>query len=150
MRNISSLRPFHGLQSSAFQILGAVAGVKSQSTAVLETKNLCFRYSSDKEYLFLYANTKLSVCARVAICGRNGCGVSTFMSLLCSEVSPSENKEGSVGEVARHCNLGMADMRQDHLKALGPFFHTSSFAYISERFKDGCDGDLLKRQARVC
>jgi len=36
-------------------------------------------------------------------------------------------------------------MKQDHLKALGPFFDTSSFVYISQRFKDGFDGDLQKR-----
>lgn len=35
-------------------------------------------------------------------------------------------------------------MKQDHLTALAPFFHTSSFVYISERFKDGFDGDLQK------
>jgi ATPase subunit of ABC transporter with duplicated ATPase domains len=67
------------------------------------------------------------------------------MTLLCSEMSPSENKDGTVGEVSRHCNLRMAYMKQDHLKALGPFFKTSSFNYISERFKDGYDGDLQKR-----
>jgi ATPase subunit of ABC transporter with duplicated ATPase domains len=39
----------------------------------------------------------------------------------------------------------MAYMKQDHLKALGPFFDTSSFNYISHRFKDGYDGDLQKR-----
>jgi len=137
--------PVSGPAKLSFPIPGAVEGVKSQSKAVLETKNLCFRYSSDKEFLVLNANIKLSMSARVAICGRNGCGKSTFMSLLCSEMSPSENKEGSVGEVARHCNLRMAYMKQDHLKALGPFFHTSSFVYISERFKDGFDGDLQKR-----
>merc|ERR1719424_1526203 len=67
------------------------------------------------------------------------------MSLLCSEMSPSENKDGSVGEVSRHCNLRMGYLKQDHLKALGPFFNTSSFVYISDRFKDGFDGDLQKR-----
>jgi len=83
--------------------------------------------------------------SRVAICGRNGCGKSTFMTLLCSEMSPSEGPDGKVGEVARHCNLRMGYLKQDHLKALGPFFNTSSFVYISERFKDGFDGDLQKR-----
>jgi len=39
----------------------------------------------------------------------------------------------------------MGYLKQDHLKALGPFFNTSSFVYISERFKDGFDGDLQKR-----
>jgi elongation factor 3 len=36
-------------------------------------------------------------------------------------------------------------MKQDHLKALGPYFDTSSFNYISERFKDGYDGELQRR-----
>jgi len=60
-------------------------------------------------------------------------------------MSPSENKEGSVGEVLRHHNLRMGYMKQDHLKALGPFFTTSSYTYITQRFKDGFDGDLQKR-----
>jgi len=67
------------------------------------------------------------------------------MTLLCSEMSPSENKDGSVGEVIRHCNLRLGYLKQDHLKALGPFFTTSSFVYISQRFKDGFDGDLQRR-----
>jgi ATPase subunit of ABC transporter with duplicated ATPase domains len=129
----------------SFPIPGSVEGVKSGSRSVLDTKNVSFRYSADKEYLVHDANVKLSLNARVAICGRNGCGKSTFMTLLCSEMSPSENKDGSVGEVSRHCNLRMAYMKQDHLKALGPFFETSSFVYISQRFKDGYDGDLQKR-----
>jgi len=106
---------------------------------------LSFRYSADKEYLVDMCNVKLSMSSRVAICGRNGCGKSTFMTLLCSEMSPSASKDGSMGEVARHCNLRLAYMKQDHLKALGPFFDTSSFVYISQRFKDGFDGDLQKR-----
>lgn len=36
-------------------------------------------------------------------------------------------------------------MKQDHLNALGPFFDTSSYVYISQRFKDGFDGDLQKQ-----
>jgi len=31
------------------------------------------------------------------------------------------------------------------LKSLGPFFDTSPFVYITQRFKDGFDGDLQKR-----
>merc|ERR1711998_379563 len=55
------------------------------------------------------------------------------------------DEKGSLGEVSRHCNLRMAYMKQDHLKALGPFFDTSPFVYITTRFKDGYDGDLQKR-----
>lgn len=41
--------------------------------------------------------------------------------------------------------MRMAYMKQDHLKSLGPFFDTSPFVYISQRFKDGFDGDLQRR-----
>jgi len=137
--------PVSGPPKLSFPIPGSVEGVKSQSKAVIELKNLSFRWSSDKDYLVNSVCGKLSLNARVAICGRNGCGKSTFMTLLCSEMSPSENKDGGMGEVVRHCNLRMAYMKQDHLTSLGPFFDTSSFVYISQRFKDGFDGDLQKR-----
>jgi elongation factor 3 len=137
--------PIAGPPKLAFPIPGAMEGVKSSSRAVLETKNLCFRYGQDKDYLVKSANLKLSLGSRVAICGRNGSGKSTLMTLLCSEMSPSEDEKGSLGEVSRHCNLRMAYMKQDHLKALGPFFDTSPFVYITTRFKDGYDGDLQKR-----
>jgi elongation factor 3 len=129
----------------SFPIPGTMEGVKSGSRAVLEAKDLSFRWSAGKEYLLENISAKLSLNSRVAICGRNGCGKSTLMSLLCSEMNPSENKDGSLGEVSRHCNLRMAYMKQDHLTALGPFFETSSFVYISTRFKDGFDGDLQRR-----
>jgi len=129
----------------SFPIPGSMEGVKSGSRSVLETRNISFRYSEDKEYLVHDASLKLSLNSRVAITGRNGCGKSTLMTLLCSEMNSTEGKDGNVGEVWRHHNLRMAYMKQDHLKALGPFFETSSFVYISERFKDGYDGDLQKR-----
>merc|ERR1712061_822662 len=97
-------------------------GVKSGSRAVLEAKNISFRYGADKDYLMKECCAKLSLSSRVAICGRNGCGKSTLMTLLCSEISPSENKDGSFGDVWRHHNLRLAYMKQDHLKALGDFF----------------------------
>jgi len=137
--------PVTGPPKLSFPIPGAMEGVKSGSKAVLEAKNLGFRYSSDKDFLVQDCNVKLSLNSRVAICGRNGCGKSTFMTLLCSEMSASENKDGSMGSVERHCNLRMAYMKQDHLKALGPFFDTSPFVYITTRFKDGYDGDLQRR-----
>jgi len=111
----------------------------------LEVKNLYFRFSKEKDYLLQDVNVKLSLNARVAICGRNGCGKSVLMTLLVSEMSPSEGKDGTIGNVDRHCNVRLSYMKQDHLKALGPFFDTSPFVYITERFKDGYDGDLQKR-----
>jgi elongation factor 3 len=129
----------------SFPIPGSMEGVKSGSRAVLEAKDISFRWSAGKELLVNSVSVKLSLNSRVAICGRNGCGKSTLMSLICSEMSPTENKDGSFGEVSRHCNLRMAYMKQDHLTALGPFFETSSFVYISTRFKDGYDGDLQRR-----
>mmetsp|Transcript_45337 Transcript_45337/g.98578 ORF Transcript_45337/g.98578 Transcript_45337/m.98578 type:complete len:1420 (+) Transcript_45337:85-4344(+) len=137
--------PVAGPPKLSFPIPGTMEGVKSSSKAVLEIKNASFRYSKDKDYLLADVSGKLSLSSRVAICGRNGCGKSTLMTLLCSEMNPSENKDGTTGEVQRHCNLRMAYMKQDHLKSLGPFFDTSPFVYISQRFKNGYDGDLQAR-----
>jgi len=137
--------PVAGPPKLSFPIPGSMEGVKSGSKIVLESKNLFFRYSKDKDYLIKEASLKLSLNSRVAICGRNGCGKSTLMTLLCSEASPSENPDGNFGHITRHCNLRLAYMKQDHLKSLGPFFDTSPFTYITQRFKDGYDGDLQKR-----
>lgn len=140
-----SSAPVAGPPKLSFPIPGTMEGVKSGSKTVLETKMLNFRFSKEKDYLISDCSVKLSLNSRVAICGRNGCGKSVLMTLLCSEMSPSEGKDGELGEVWRHCNLRLAYMKQDHLKALGPFFDTSPFVYISSRFKDGYDGDLQKR-----
>jgi len=137
--------PVAGPPKISFPIAGALEGVKSGSRAVIEIKNLAFRYGKDKDYLFSNVQGKLSLNSRVAICGKNGCGKSTLMTLICSEMSPSENKDGGMGEVARHCNLRMAYMKQDHLKTLAPYFDTSPFVYITSRFKDGWDEELQKR-----
>jgi ATPase subunit of ABC transporter with duplicated ATPase domains len=128
-----------------FPIPGTMEGIKSGSRAVLESKDLSFRWASGKDYLINNVSVKATLSSRVAICGRNGCGKSTLMSLLCSEMSPSENSSGSFGEVWRHHNLRLGYLKQDHLTALGPFFETSSFVYITTRFKDGYDGDLQRR-----
>lgn len=137
--------PVTGPPKLTFPIPGSMEGVKTGSKSVLEVKHVSFRYSKDKEFLLQDCTGKLSLSSRVAICGRNGCGKSTLMTLLCSELTPSENKDGGHGEVWRHHNLRLAYMKQDHLKALGPFFDTSPFVYITERFKEGYDGDLQRR-----
>ena len=85
-------------------------GVKASSRAVLEATNLSFLFSSDEDYLIRDCSLKLCLGSRVAVCGRNGCGKSTLMTLLCSEASASEDKDGSSGEVSRHCNLRMAHL----------------------------------------
>jgi elongation factor 3 len=137
--------PVSGPPKLSFPIPGTCEGVKTGSKSVLEIKSASYRFGKDKDYLFKDVSGKLSLGSRVAICGRNGCGKSTFMTLLCSELSPSENEDGNYGEVWRHSNLRLAYMKQDHLKALGPFFDTSAFVYITSRFKDGYDGDLQMR-----
>jgi len=129
----------------SFPIPGAMEGVKSGTKPVLEARSISFRYGEDKDFLVHNCSVKFSLNSRVAICGRNGCGKSTLMTLLCSEMNSTEDKEGALGEVWRHQNLRLGYLKQDHLKALGPFFETSSYVYITTRFKDGFDGDLQKR-----
>lgn len=137
--------PIAGPPKISFPIPGSVDGVKSSTKAVIEIKNLSFRFGKDKDYLFDGVAGKLSLGSRVAICGRNGCGKSTLMTLICSEMSPSEGKAGTVGEVIRHCNLRVSYMKQDHLKTLGPFFDTSPLNYITQRFQNGYDEELQRR-----
>jgi len=137
--------PITGPPKISFPIPGSVEGVKSSSRAVIEIKNLSFRYGKDKDYLLEGINGKLSLGSRVAICGRNGCGKSTLMTLICSEMNPTEGKDSQLGEVQRHCNLRMSYMKQDHLKTLGAFFDTSPLNYISQRFQHGYDEELQRR-----
>jgi elongation factor 3 len=111
----------------------------------VELKNVCFRYGKDKDYLIKDVSGKLCLGSRVAICGKNGCGKSTLMTLICSELNSSEAADGSLGEVTRHCNLRLAYMKQDHLKVLEPYFDTSPLVYISQRFQNGYDEELQKR-----
>jgi len=137
--------PMAGPPKLSFPIPGTCEGVKSGSKSVMELRGVSFRYGKDKDYLVNKVDGKLSLNSRVAICGRNGCGKSSLMTLLCSEVSPSEGEDGKLGEIWRHHNLRLGYLKQDHLKALGPFFDTSPFVYITTRFKNGYDGDLQKR-----
>eukprot|EP00746_Dinoflagellata_sp_MGD_P000859 gnl/MRDRNA2_/MRDRNA2_101597_c0_seq1.p1 gnl/MRDRNA2_/MRDRNA2_101597_c0~~gnl/MRDRNA2_/MRDRNA2_101597_c0_seq1.p1 ORF type:complete len:1388 (-),score=421.45 gnl/MRDRNA2_/MRDRNA2_101597_c0_seq1:268-4431(-) len=137
--------PVSGPPKISFPIPGSVEGVKSSSRAVVELKNVNFRFGKDKDYLIKNVSGKLCLNSRVAICGKNGCGKSTLMTLLCSELSASEAADGSLGEVTRHCNLRMAYMKQDHLKVLEPYFDTSPLVYISQRFQNGYDEELQKR-----
>lgn len=137
--------PIAGPPKLSFPIPGTCEGVKSGSKSVMELRGTSFRFGADKDFLVNKVDGKLSLNSRIAICGRNGCGKSALMTLLCSEVSPSEGEDGKLGEVWRHHNLRLGYLKQDHLKALGPFFDTSPFVYITDRFKDGYDGDLQKR-----
>jgi len=144
-KKIAVQAPIAGPPKISFPIPGSVEGVKSSSKAVIEFKNLSFRYGKDKDNLISDVAGKLSLGSRVAICGRNGCGKSTLMTLICSEMNPTENKDGKLGEIIRHCNLRVAYMKQDHLKTLGPYFDTSPLNYITQRFKNGYDEELQKR-----
>jgi len=128
-----------------FPIPGSVEGVKSNTRSVIDIKNMWFRFSKDKDYLIKDFTGKLSLSSRTGIVGKNGCGKSTLMTLLCNELNTTENPDGKCGDVIRHCNLRVAYMKQDHLKTLGPYFDTSAFNYIIERFKNGYDGELQKR-----
>jgi ATPase subunit of ABC transporter with duplicated ATPase domains len=144
-KRASVTAPISGPPKISFPIPGSVEGVKSSSRAVLELKNVSFRYGKDKDYLIEDVSGKLCLGSRVAICGRNGCGKSTLMTLICSELNATEGKEGKVGDVIRHCNLRLAYMKQDHLKVLEPYFDTSPLVYISQRFQNGYDEELQKR-----
>eukprot|EP00913_Durusdinium_trenchii_P027077 g25412.t1 len=59
--------PITGPPKISFPIPGSVEGVKSSSKAVIEFKNLSFRYGKDKDYLITDVAGKLSLGSRVAM-----------------------------------------------------------------------------------
>jgi len=129
----------------AFPIPGTLPGNKSTSRPVVSAENIWFSFNAEKGYMISGCEAKLTLSSRVALCGRNGCGKSTLMTILCSQLSPSESPDGVIGEVKRDPNLRMAYMPQDHLTALGPWFDASPYVYLQNRFQNGYDGELQKR-----
>jgi ATPase subunit of ABC transporter with duplicated ATPase domains len=137
--------PRAGPPKLSFPIPGQVEGMKSMSRPVIEAKNVSFTYGGDKSPILDGFGGKLCLNSRVDLRGRNGCGKSTLLNLLSNEANPCEGKDGSIGESARHHNVRLGYLMQDHLKTLGPYFDTSPMVYITQRFQEGYDMELQRR-----
>eukprot|EP00442_Polarella_glacialis_P001812 CAMPEP_0115077110 /NCGR_PEP_ID=MMETSP0227-20121206/16803_1 /TAXON_ID=89957 /ORGANISM="Polarella glacialis, Strain CCMP 1383" /LENGTH=900 /DNA_ID=CAMNT_0002464331 /DNA_START=69 /DNA_END=2771 /DNA_ORIENTATION=+ len=134
-----------GALKIAFPIGGNVEGVKSILRPVIEFKNLSFRYGKDKDFLVSDMSGSLTLGSRVAICGSTGCGKSTLMSILCSELKPTEGKDGAFGKFDYQGKLRVGHAKQESEQLLGPYLDSSPLDYISKRFGNGYDEELRQQ-----
>jgi len=134
-----------GASNIIFPNPGAVEGVKSKKRAVIELKDLSFRYGDDKDFILSDISGKLFLGSRVAICGSGACGKSTLMKMICSEVKPMAGKGGQTGEVVCSRNLRLAFMGQHHMKTLDACSDLTPSEYISKRFQHGYDEERQQR-----
>jgi elongation factor 3 len=89
---------------------------------------------------------KLTLSSRVALVGRNGAGKSTFMNLLCGELSPNPDPDGKEGTVFQHHNLRLAYVNQQHVTHLGHFMQSTPFTYLQYRYRFGDYDELYQKR----
>merc|ERR1719387_1599532 len=88
----------------SFPVPGKLVGVLSSTKPVMEMSNVWFGYNWEPgmPYTLKGVSGKLTLSSRVALVGRNGAGKSTFMNLLCGELSPNPDPDGKEGTVFQH------------------------------------------------
>lgn len=130
----------------SFPIPGTLKG-HSVSKPVMELKNVYFAYNEAEGPMILNdVSCKVFLSSRIGIVGANGAGKSTLLNLLCGELVPSPGPGGSApGEVAKHRNLRLAYIAQQHMFHLSDFLKSSPYVYIQQRYKNGFDEALQRR-----
>ncbi|OAF65181.1 hypothetical protein A3Q56_07115 [Intoshia linei] len=79
---------------------------------VISVKNISFRYSDSKPYIYKNVEFGLDLDVRIALVGPNGAGKSTLLKLIADELSPTD------GLIQRHSHLKIGRYHQhlqDHL-----------------------------------
>jgi ATPase subunit of ABC transporter with duplicated ATPase domains len=129
-----------------FPIPGKLSG-HSAAKPVVEMKDVSFAYNEEEGPLILTNVTcKVTLSSRIGIVGANGAGKSTLLNLICGELTPSPGPDGAQrGEVARHRNLRLAYIAQQHMYHLSEFMNSTPYIYIQRRFKEGFDEALQRR-----
>ena len=133
----------------AFPFPGKLDGVQSLTKAVLEVKNIHFKYTEDGPMILNGVTARASLSSRVALIGRNGAGKSTLMGIMCGDLFPVE-VDGVVGDLKKHKTLRMAYIAQQHAMHLNEFLDCSPYTYIQRRYMEGWDNlrqRLLKTPA---
>mmetsp|Transcript_95061 Transcript_95061/g.273645 ORF Transcript_95061/g.273645 Transcript_95061/m.273645 type:complete len:725 (+) Transcript_95061:124-2298(+) len=128
-----------------FPIPGKVEGITTGKKAVIEMKDVWFKYAMALEYTLRRVSCRVTMSSRIAIVGPNGAGKSTLLSLLCGEIRPSADDNGKLGQFLRHRCLRLAYVAQSHAFHLGEYSRCTAVEYIQLRFKAGYDEELQKR-----
>lgn len=130
----------------SFPIPGSLKG-HSSGKPIMELKNVYFAYNEQEGPNILNdISCKIFLNSRLGIVGANGAGKSTLLNLLCGELVPSPGPGGKApGEVAKHRNLRLAYIAQQHMFHLSEFMNCSPYVYIQQRYKNGWDEALQTR-----
>ncbi|KAI1983562.1 [NU+] prion formation protein 1 [Ophidiomyces ophidiicola] len=122
---------------------GILAGVKSQTRAILRMTNVSYTYPSNSKPSLSEATCSLSLSSRVAIIGANGAGKSTLMKLLTGELIPQS------GRVEKHPNLRIGYIKQHALEHVEMHMEKTPNQYLQWRYANGDDREVLMKQTRV-
>ncbi|EEP78749.1 hypothetical protein UREG_03595 [Uncinocarpus reesii 1704] len=122
---------------------GILAGVKSQTRAILRMTNVSYTYPSNSKPSLSEASCLLSLSSRVAIIGANGAGKSTLMKLLTGELIPQ------TGRVEKHPNLRIGYIKQHALEHVEMHMEKTPNQYLQWRYANGDDREVLMKQTRV-
>ncbi len=110
-------------QQPIFELLDIAASADSGTAEipalqehVIEFKDVSFAYPDTNRMILEHVNLRLSGQERIALVGRNGCGKSTLIKLLCRLYDPSEGRISLDGEDIR------TFPRQEYMKMLSVVF----------------------------
>lgn len=122
---------------------GILAGIKSQTRAILRMSNVSYTYPGTTKPSLSDASLTLALSSRVAIIGGNGAGKSTFIKLLTGETIPQ------TGKVEKHPNLRIGYIKQHALEHVEMHLEKTPSQYIQWRYANGDDREVFLKQTRI-
>lgn len=109
-----------------------------------EFKNVWFRYPNSEQYVLRGVNLKWRIGEKMALVGKNGCGKSTLVKLLCRLYDPTE------GEIT----LNGIDIRkykyEDYMALFSVVFQDSGLFSFSIAENVAADDNYDEEQVRDC
>lgn len=122
---------------------GILAGIKSNTRAILRMTNCSYTYPGSKKPSLTDASLTLALSSRVAIIGGNGAGKSTFIKMLTGETIPQ------TGKVEKHPNLRIGYIKQHALEHVELHLEKTPSQYLQWRYANGDDREVFLKQTRI-
>ncbi|RAH63322.1 hypothetical protein BO85DRAFT_444615 [Aspergillus piperis CBS 112811] len=122
---------------------GILAGIKSNTRAILRMTNCTYTYPGASKPSLSDASLSLTLSSRVAIIGGNGAGKSTFIKMLTGETIPQ------TGKVEKHPNLRIGYIKQHALEHVEMHLEKTPSQYLQWRYANGDDREVYLKQTRI-
>lgn len=122
---------------------GILAGVKSNTKAIIRMSNVSYTYPGAAKPSLQDVTCALSLSSRTAIIGPNGAGKSTLIKLLTGETIPQ------TGRVEKHPNLRIGYIKQHALEHVEMHLEKTPNQYLQWRYANGDDREVLLKQTRI-